>query len=130
MSKFSKVSIFAVVIAIAVGFAFSISPVQAMEEEETFDLFVSHNINGLPLGLDRSLPVDVYVNGAYAFTFELGGKVKTSLPAGEYYIEVKPAGSETAILSLDAGFIPAGVDVSIFAKMGSPLSPYLQVKVK
>ena len=130
MSKFSKLSIFAIVIAIAVGFAFSISPVQAMEEEGTFDLFVSHNINGLPLGFDRSLPVDVYVNGNKAFTFELGDKIKTSLPADEYLIEVKLAGESEALLTLNAGFIPAGVEVSIFAKMGSPLSPYLQVRVK
>jgi hypothetical protein len=61
MSKFFKLSIFASVLAIAIVFAFSPSPVQA--DSDTFNLDVFHNINGRSLGLDKELPVDVYANG-------------------------------------------------------------------
>lgn len=129
MSKFSKLSIFAIVIAIAVGFAFSISPVQAAEAGE-FDLQVSHRINGRSLGLPKDLPVDVYVNGGLAFTFEFGDVIETSLPAGSYSIAVKLAGTDTTVMSLNAGEIPAGVSVAIRATLGAEKTPTLRVNVK
>ncbi len=51
-------------------------------------LTVLHRINGEDLGLDMALPVDVCVNDGYAFTFEYGDKVKTTIPAGEYTFDV------------------------------------------
>ena len=127
MSKFSKLSIFAIVIALAFGFAFSISPAQAAEE---FDLKVSHRINGRSLGLSKELPVDVYVNGNEAFTFEFGDVIETSLPAGSYSISVKLAGTDIEVMSLNAGEIPAGVSVSIRATLGAQKAPTLRVNVK
>ena len=129
MSKFSKLSIFAIVIALAFGFAFSISPVQA-DGHENFDLKVSHRINGRSLGLSKELPVDVYVNGGLAFTFEFGDVIETSLPSGSYSIAVKLAGTDITVMSLDAGEIPAGVSVSIRATLGAEKAPTLRVNVK
>jgi CRISPR/Cas system-associated exonuclease Cas4 (RecB family) len=130
LSKFSKVSIFAVVIAIAVGFAFSISPAQAATE--TFDLYVNHNINGRSLGLDKELPVDVYVNGGYVFTFSFGESASFEglLEAGEYSISVKLAGTDIEVMSLGPVEIPAGVEVSIRATLGAGKTPTLRAKIK
>ena len=127
MSKFSKLSIFAIVIALAFGFAFSISPVQA-DGHENFDLYVKHNINGRSLGAEKELPVDIYVDGDYYASFRFGESLSDSLPEGEYFIEVK-LGGET-IMSLDTGFVPAGVSVSIRATLGAGKTPTLRVNVK
>ena len=128
MNKFYKLSIFATIIAIAAVFAFSASAVQADAHE--FDLYVKHNINGRSLGLDKELPVDVYVNGNYAFTFSFGESVSTSLPAGEYSIMVKLAGTDTTVMSFGPAEIPAGASVSIRATLGAGKSPTLRVNVK
>ena len=130
MSKLSKLSIFAVVIAIAIGFAFNISPAQAAESGE-FDLQVSHRINGRSLGLSKELPVDVYVNGGLAIPgFEFGDVVETSLPAGTYSIVVKLAGTDTAVMSLGPVEIYDGAEVSIRATLGAEKSPTLRAKIK
>ena len=129
MSKFSKLSIVAIVIAIAVGFAFSFSPAQAAGHE-TFDLYVKHNINGRSIGAAKELPVDVYVNGGLAFTFSFGQSVSTSLPAGEYSIMVKLAGTDTTVMSFGPAEIPAGASVSIRATLGAQKAPTLRVNVK
>ena len=128
MSKFFKISLLASMLAIAIVFAFSPSPAQAAGHE--FDLYVKHNINGRSLGLDKALPVDVYVNGTKAFSFEFGESFSAELPAGEYEIEVKLAGTDSVVMSLDAGYIPAGVDVAIRATLGAMKSPTLRVLVK
>jgi hypothetical protein len=129
MSKFFKVSIFAILLAIAFVFAFSPSPVQA--NGGTFDLDGFHNINGRSLGLDKELPVDVYANGVKAFTFSIGDSESLSLPAGNYFIEVKLAGDTgPAIMTLGPTDIPAGVSVSIRATLGAMKSPTLRVNVK
>ena len=65
MKKLFKISVLLSVFAIAL--AFNSTPAQA--QVETFDLTVKHNINGTSLGLDKELPVDVYVNGGKVFTF-------------------------------------------------------------
>jgi hypothetical protein len=134
MSKLSKLSIFAVVLALAVGFAFSISPVQA---EGTFNIQVSHRINGRSLGGEKELPVDVYVNLdgdlIAVLTFSFGEIIETQLPAGEYFIEVRPAGapaSSEALMSLGPVEIPAGVNVAIRATLGAGRTPTLRAVVK
>jgi len=128
MNKFYKLSIFATILAIAAVFAFSASAVQADAHE--FDLYVKHNINGRSLGLDKELPVDVYVNGGLAFTFSFGESVSTSLPAGEYSIKVNLAGTETTVMSFGPAEIPAGASVSIRATLGAGKTPTLRVNVK
>ncbi len=104
--------------------------VQTASANDSFDITVKHGINGTSLGLDKDLPVDVYVNGDKAFTFSFKDIVSTSLPAGEYTIMVKLAGTETVVMSLGPVDIPAGVDVGIRAKLSAEKTPTLKVQVK
>jgi hypothetical protein len=117
-----------VVFALVFGLVLSASP--AMASDHTFDIYVKHNINGKSLGFDKALPVDVYVNGGYAFTFEFGDDFSASLPEGTYSIDVKLADTDITVMSLGSTFIPAGVDVIIKAKLGADKTPALKVKVK
>jgi hypothetical protein len=130
MSKFFKLSIFASILAIAIVFAFSPSTAQANGESETFQLYVKHNINGRSLGLDKALPVDVYVNGGYVFSFNFGEDFSAELPAGNYFIEVKLAGTDFIVMSLGPTDIPAGVYVTIRATLGAEKTPTLRVGIK
>ena len=132
MSKFSKLSIFAVVIAIAVGFAFSISPVQA-DGHEVY-LRVSHRINGRALGLEKELPVDIWVNGApYATGVTFGGVLTDELAPGSYSIKVYLAGSDPAsdspIMSLMAE-LEGGLKVDLIATLGRGKAPVLRAVVR
>lgn len=104
--------------------------VQTASANDSFDISVKHGINGTSLGLDKDLPVDVYVNGDKAFTFSFKDIVSTSLPAGEYTIMVKLAGTETVVMSLGPVEIPAGADVGIRAKLSAEKTPTLKVQVK
>jgi hypothetical protein len=126
MKNLFKSSVLLSVFAIALAF----NPTAAQAQSGTFDLTVKHNINGVSLGLDKELPVDVYANGGYAFTFTFGETVETSLPAGNYFIEVKLAGTDIDVMSFGPGDIPAGVDVMIKAQLSSGKTPLLKVKVK
>ena len=88
-----------------------------------FYLQAVHGINGEKLGLDKELPVDVYVNGAKAFTFEFKDTVgPVKLPAGEYKITVNLAGTDTEVMSLGPTKIPGCVKVVVLAKLvdGTP----------
>jgi len=129
MSKFYKVSLFASIFAIALSLFASLSPVQAAGHE-TFDLYVKHNINGRSIGAEKALPVDVYVNGGKAFSFSFGESFSAELPAGEYFIQVKLAGTDTVVMSLGPTEIPAGVDVAMRATLGAQKTPTLRVNVK
>jgi hypothetical protein len=127
MSKLFKLSIILSVFAIAIA----TNPTSVMAKgHEAFDLTVKHNINGISLGLDKELPVDVYVNGNLAFTFTFGETVETSLPAGNYEIVVKLAETETVVMTYGPGDIPADVDVMIKAQLSGGKTPVLKVKVK
>jgi len=127
MSKLFKFSIILSVFAFAIAF----NPTSAQAEgHDEFDLTVKHNINGISLGLDKDLPVDVYVNSGYVFTFTFGETVETSLPAGDYFIEVKLAGTDTVVMTLQTGQVPADADVMIKAQLSGGKTPTLKVKVK
>lgn len=103
----------------------------ASADEGMFDISVYHGINGRSLGLAKELPVDVYINGDLAIPgLEFKDRVETSLPANEYTIMVKLAGTDTTVMSFGPAPIPAGVDVAIHAKLGASQAPTLQVKVK
>ena len=129
MTKLFKSSMILSVFAIAL--AFNPAPVKADNHLPTeFDLTVKHNINGVSLGTDKDLPVDVYANGGYLFTFTFGETVEASFPAGNYFIEVKLAGTGTVVMSYGPGDIPAGVDVMIKAQLSGGKTPTLKVMVK
>ncbi len=124
------IALAAVAAVLAIVMALSVQPASA--SDGYFDLSVRHGINGnsLRLGLDKELPVDVYVNDAYQFTFSFKDRVSTSLPAGNYKIDVKIAGTDTTVMSLGPTDIPAGVDVDIKAKLSANKTPILKVKIK
>ena len=122
-----RIVLLAVVALLAVA---AIAPAAVAADEGNFDLTVKHRINGNPLGLDRQLPVDVYVDDVLAIEdFMLSDTVKTQLPAGDYYIEVKLADTDTVVLDLQTGEVPKGANVEIIAKrFGQDIG--LKVKVK
>jgi hypothetical protein len=122
-----RIVLLAVVALLAVA---AIAPAAVAAEEGNFDLTVKHRINGNPLGYERQLPVDVYVDGGLAIEdFMLSDTVKTQLPAGDYYIEVKLANTGTVVLKLQTGEVPEGANVEIIAKrFGQDFG--LKVKVK
>lgn len=117
------------------------APAASAADAGNFDLTVKHRINGNPIAnqlgipVDRELPVDVYANGGYLFTFELGDTVKAEFPAGTYSIDVKLKGTDVTVLSLSGAEIPAGANVEIIAKRTGKLTADLggiglKVKVK
>jgi hypothetical protein len=113
-----RIMLLAIVALLAMA---TLAPAAIAAEEGNFDLTVKHRINGIPLGLDRELPVDIYVNGAKAIpNFQLTDTIRTELPSGDYFIEVKLAGTNTTVLSLQTGEVPAGADVTITAKRTGP----------
>jgi hypothetical protein len=124
-----RVIIFGVVALLALA---ALAPAAVAAEPGNFDLTVKHRINGEPLGLDRELPVDIYVNGAKAIPgFELSDTVKTELPGGTYTVMVKLAGTDITVLSLGPVEIPAGAQVEIIAKRtGAPGLDGIGLKVK
>ena len=128
MKKLSRFTLFGLVLALVLGFALAAAPARAAGT--TFDITVKHNINGVALGLDKELPVDVYMNGVYQFTFEFGDTVPATLEAGTYSVDVKLAGTNVTVMSLDPTPIPADVEVSIKAKLSADQTPVLKVKVK
>jgi hypothetical protein len=130
MKKLFKISFIFSILAIAL--AINVTPVQA-QGDDTFELSVKHNINGRSLGLDKALMVDVYANGVKAFTFSFGQTVETSLPAGNYFIEVKLNPSfpgDDNVMTLGPVDIPAGVTVDIRAQLSGGKTPALKVNIK
>jgi hypothetical protein len=128
MNRISRHILIGTLLALVLGFAFNLAPVKAADD--TFNIYVKHNINGRSLGLEKALPVDVYVNDNYAFTFEFGDSFSAALPAGTYWIDVKLAGTDVTVMSLGSTDIPAGVYVSIAAQLSDGKTPTLRVNVK
>lgn len=133
-----RIVVLAVVALLALA---ALAPAASAADPGYFDLTVKHRIDGDPIAnqlgipVDGQLPVDVYVNDAKAFTFELGDTVKTQLPAGTYDIDVKLAGTNVTVLSLAGADIPEGANVEIIAKRTGKLTAGLdgiglKVKVK
>ena len=90
---------------------------QKVDDCKSFHLLAAHGINGNRLGLSQELPVDVYVNGDYAFTFEFKDTVRAKLPAGEYTITVNLADTNTQVMSLGPLDIDGCVKVRVVAKL-------------
>jgi len=120
-------SIITVLLVVAVLFGAVFAPAVAAQEKppanecKTFYLLAAHGINGERLGLDRELPVDVYVNGGYAFTFEFKDVQTAELPAGKYWISVNLAGTDVEVMNLGTEDepleIPGCVKVRVVAKL-------------
>ena len=103
------------------------------EDCETWVLGVIHGINGQKLGLDRELPVDVYVNDGYAFTFEFRDTIKAELPFGEYTFDVRLAGADPdsePVISLGPAEFYGCLKVVVKAKLvdGVPTLAVLRVR--
>jgi hypothetical protein len=120
-------TILGIITALLLVTAFSTAPASASSD---FNLEVRHMINGNDLGLNRELPVDVYINGSLAIPdFRFGEKIETKLAAGWYTITVFLAdGTPLPSMTVGPVNIPAGVDVSIKAQLNSMDVPYLKVK--
>ena len=122
------------IMAVLFGLVMSLTLVvpTASADSHAFDISIYHGINGRSLGLDKELPVDVYVNGELAIPgLEFKDKIETQLPGDkEYTFMVKLAGTDTTVMSLDAGKIPAGADVSVHAKLSAGKTPTLKASVK
>jgi hypothetical protein len=99
-------------------------------ECEEFYLRAVHGINGELLGLPSELPVDVYVNGGYAFTFEYRQAVTAKLPAGEYTVTVNLAGTDTQVMSLGPVEIPGCAKVVAKASLVDGVPTLRVVKLK
>ena len=105
---------------------------QEMVSDGTFDVKVRHSIDGRTLGLNKALPVNVYINGNLAIPrFEYGDVVTTSLRAGTYTIAVTLLDG-TPLPSMDLGPVdlPADASVIINAKLTGDQIPILFATVK
>jgi hypothetical protein len=113
----------------ALLFATAFSVPQASANSGQFNIDVAHLINGKDLGLDKELPVDVYINGNLAIPyFTFGEKISTTLPAGQYTINVTLTdGTPLPSMTVGPVQIPAGTDVSIKARLDNE-TPVLKVK--
>lgn len=126
MSKLSEITLFSIVVALFIGLGFSAAPAFA---NNSFDLYVTHNLSGRNFGLDQALPVDVYVNGAFVFTFEFGDDFSAELPADIYTIDVRLANTKTTLMTLGPVDIPADADVTLSATLGADRTPILQASI-
>jgi hypothetical protein len=61
---------------------------------------------------------------------EFGESFSAEMTAGNYFIEVKLAGTDIVVMSLGPTDIPAGVDVAIRATLGAQKTPTLRVVVE
>jgi hypothetical protein len=97
---------------------------------------IVHGIDGRDLGLDRSLPVDIAVNGDCILQGVTYTKIaKAELEAGEYSVTIHPSDgscSQDALLSKDVeipdvGSFTDGLQYSIIASVTSTGDPQIAV---
>ena len=127
MKKLISLTITAALLLVSAAFSAS----TAAAADGTFNLMVAHTINGKDLGLDKELPVNVFINGNLAIQdFRFGETIHTSLPAGTYRVSVALVDG-TPLPSMDLGpvTIPAGVDVAIKALLDYEDTPILSASV-
>lgn len=123
------------IVAVLFGLVMSVALVvpTASADSHTFNISIYHGINGRSLGLEKDLPVDIYVNNTlpeFLEEVEFKDRLETQLPAGNYTFDVKLAGTNTTVMSFGPADIPAGVDVSVHAKLSAQKTPFLKVSVK
>ena len=131
--SFRNLSLLGLVAVLALSLALAVSPASADNGNGEFKIKVKHAINGAALGLDRELPVNinVYKDGELLTTiedFRFMDILETSLPAGNYYIQVTfPDGTPVPGLELGPVDISAGANLVIIARLG-PDGPTLMVR--
>ena len=140
-SKNRKFQLFSLLTVLVIMLALSVSTASSNGH---FHITVKHQINGNsagailagdPQALGKDLPVDIYVNRdplteePNFSDFKFGEVLETDLPAGNYTIYVTLAGDSNVIMALGPTDIPAGVDVTVTAKLVKQ-TPTLAVKVK
>jgi hypothetical protein len=128
------------IVAVLIGLVLPltlIAPTASADSHDQFYLSLYHGINGRSLGLDKDLPVDVYVNtmpGAgdpYLEDFTFKTRIKgIPLPAGTYTFYVTLADQTTPIMTFGPAPIDAGADVFVHAKLSGGKTPILKVKVR
>jgi len=123
-------TLFVLAIAAALFVMAGINASPAEASGHTFNVTVTHSINGKDLGLDKELPVNVFINGALTIPdFTFGEVVSTQLPAGTYTVEVQLLdGTPLSTMTVGPVNIPGGLDVDIKARLSGNGTPYLQVQ--
>lgn len=124
-------------IAVMLLALFALGAQPASASDGTFNISVYHGIKGRSLGLSKELPVDVHIHkddelltAIDNFTFQ--SRIRTSLPAGEYLIEVFSEDLQAFIPSMTVGpvDIPAGVKLQMKAVLVENQTPSIRVKIK
>jgi hypothetical protein len=124
------------VVALTIGMiALSTSLMQqeATADGHEFGISVYHGINGRSLGLSKELPVKayVYLDGELldVLDLEFKDRISTTLPPGEYTITVESV-EAGPLDSMTVGpvDIPAGVNVSLHARLSGGKTPILSVR--
>ena len=125
--KFRNITALTIVAILAL--TVMVNPAPALAADNTFNLTVTHAINGKDLGLDKDLPVNVFINGSLAIRdFRFGEVVETSLPAGSYEVTVRlPDGTLLESMTIPYGYIPGGLDVDVTARLDGYGAPSLAV---
>jgi hypothetical protein len=124
-ARFSKTSTWMAVFALLVASA------ATQASADTFNIQIIHNINGQSLGLDKDLPVDIYVNGGLAYEdVKFKDSLTTDLEEGTYTFEVKRANTSDLVASFGPAEVPAGASVTARARLGANKTPTLDVKVR
>lgn len=112
-------------------FALVVASAATQASANTFAIEIIHNINGQSLGLDKELPVDIYVNGALTYEdVKFKDSLTADLPAGNYTFEVKLADTDDMVASFGPADVPEGANVTARARLGADKAPTLDVKVR
>lgn len=121
---------------LALVLVFSFTAPAAFASNGTFDVTVSHNINGRSLGLSKDLPVNITIvkDGeqlAVIEDFRFGNTISTSLPAGNYLITVESV-EVGPLPSMTVGPVdlPEGIDLFLNARLSAGKTPIVAVVVK
>lgn len=121
---------------LALVLVFSFTAPAAFAANGTFDVTVSHNINGRSLGLSKDLPVNITIvkDGeqlAVIEDFRFGNTISTSLPAGNYLITVESV-EVGPLPSMTVGPVdlPEGIDLFLNARLSAGKTPIVAVVVK
>jgi hypothetical protein len=125
-----------VIAALALVLVFSLAAQAVYASTGTFDVTVSHNINGRSLGLSKDLPVNITIEKdgeilAVISDFRFGDTISTSLPAGMYYITVESV-EAGPLPSMTVGPVdlPEGLNLFLNARLSGGKTPIVDVTIR